>query len=95
VQTRGRAIDSSLAGMLNAAAPLCTALVAAVWARTLPDRRRVAGLAVGFAGVVGVYLPTLGGAESTAVGVGLVLLATYGVAFNLTARLQPRTAPCR
>jgi drug/metabolite transporter (DMT)-like permease len=87
-----RRIDSSLAGMLNAAAPLCTALVAALWARTLPDRRRVAGLAVGFAGVVGVCLPTLGGAESTAVGVSLVLLATllYGVAFNLTARLQPR-----
>jgi drug/metabolite transporter (DMT)-like permease len=87
-----RHIDSSLAGMVNAAAPLCTALVAAVWARSLPERRRVAGLAIGFAGVIGVCMPTLGGEESSTLGVALVLLATllYGVAFNLTARLQPR-----
>ncbi len=87
-----RHIDSSLAGMLNAAAPLCTALVAAGWARNLPDRRRVAGLLIGFAGVVGVSLPALGGSESSGFGIALVLLATllYGIAFNLTARLQPR-----
>jgi drug/metabolite transporter (DMT)-like permease len=85
-------IDSSLAGMLNAAAPLCTALVAAAWTRTLPGRRRAAGLAIGFAGVVGVSVPTLGGGHSSALGIALVLLATlnYGVAFNITARLQPR-----
>jgi drug/metabolite transporter (DMT)-like permease len=85
-------IDSSLAGMLNAAAPLCTAAVAALAARRLPGRRRATGLLVGFAGVVAITWPSLGGARASAAGTGLVLAATllYGVAFNLAGPLQQR-----
>ncbi len=46
-----RSIDSSLAGMLNGAAPLFTAIVAGVVARRLPSARRTAGLAVALYGV--------------------------------------------
>jgi drug/metabolite transporter (DMT)-like permease len=85
-------IDSSLAGMINAAAPLFTAVVAGIVVRHLPGRIQVVGLAVGFAGVVAISLPSLGEGESTGLGVGLVLLATvlYGCAFNLAAPLQRR-----
>ena len=85
-------IESSLAGMINAAVPLFTAVVAGLLARQLPGARRAAGLAVGFLGVVAITVPQLGGAESTARGVGLVVLATalYGVALNLTGPLQQR-----
>lgn len=85
-------IDSSLAGTLNAAAPLFTAVVAAVVVRRLPGRRRRTGLVGGFTGVVLMSLPALQSARTTALGVALVLLATvlYGVAFNLAAPLQRR-----
>lgn len=84
-------IPSSLAGMINGAAPLFTALIAVAWYRTSPDRRLVAGLAVGFAGVVTVNLPALE-AHATLGGVALILAATvmYGVAFNLAEPLESR-----
>ena len=85
-------IDSSLAGMINAAAPLFGAVVAAFIARALPSRARVLGLLVGFAGVVAIMGPELSGAEASGLGVGLVLLATilYGFSFNITGPLQQR-----
>lgn len=87
-----QSIDSSLAGMLNAAAPLFTAAVAALIARRFPSRRRGAGLVVGFLGVLVVSWPSLHGAHATAAGAGLVVVATmlYGVAFNVTGPLQQR-----
>jgi drug/metabolite transporter (DMT)-like permease len=85
-------IDSSLAGMINAAAPLFTAVVAGVVVRHLPGRVQALGLAIGFAGVVAISWPSLGEGESSGLGVGLVLIATvlYGLAFNLAAPLQRR-----
>ena len=87
-----QSIDSSLAGMLNGAAPLFTAVVAGLAARQLPSQRRAAGLAIGFAGVVAISWPSLQDAHATAAGAGLVLLATvlYGVAFNLAEPLERR-----
>jgi drug/metabolite transporter (DMT)-like permease len=85
-------IDSSLAGMINAASPLFTALIAIAITRTAPSRRTATGLLVGFAGVVAIGAPELDGASAGALGVGLVLLATvlYGFSFNLTGPLQQR-----
>jgi drug/metabolite transporter (DMT)-like permease len=85
-------IESSLAGMINAAAPLFTALIAAIAVRHLPGRLQAAGLVVGFLGVVAVASPTFGEGESTSLGIALVLLATvmYGCAFNLAGPLQRR-----
>jgi drug/metabolite transporter (DMT)-like permease len=87
-----QSIDSSLAGMLNAAAPLFTAVVAALAARRLPSRRRSTGLLIGFLGVLAISWPSLGGAHATAAGAGLVIAATmlYGVAFNIAGPLQQR-----
>ena len=84
-------IDSSLAGMINAATPLFVALVAAGAVRQLPSRVQATGLVVGFIGVVAVSLPSIG-EGSSALGVGLVLLAAllYGFAFNIAAPLQRR-----
>ena len=83
-------IDSSLAGMLNAAAPLFTAVVAGLLARQLPSRRRSAGLAVGLLGVLAITWPSVQDADATGAGAGLVVLATalYGVAFNVAGPLQ-------
>ncbi|MGH2749939.1 MAG: DMT family transporter [Actinomycetota bacterium] len=85
-------IDSSLAGMVNGAVPLFAAAVATVILRTLPGRRQLVGLAIGFLGVVAIGWPAVQGAWATALGVGLVLLATmlYGIAINLAVPLQQR-----
>jgi drug/metabolite transporter (DMT)-like permease len=84
-------IDSSLAGMINAATPLFVALVAAGAVRQLPSGLQATGLLVGFAGVVAISLPSIG-EGSNALGIGLVLLAAflYGFAFNIAAPLQRR-----
>ena len=85
-------IESSLAGMINAATPLFTTLVAAILVRHLPGRLQAAGLVIGFLGVVVVASPSFGEGESTALGIGLVLLSAilYGFAFNLAGSLQGR-----
>ncbi|MGH2844651.1 MAG: DMT family transporter, partial [Thermoleophilaceae bacterium] len=69
-------IDSSLAGMINAATPLFVAIVAAGAVRQLPTRMQAVGLIVGFAGVVAISLPSVG-SGSNALGIVLVLLAAF------------------
>jgi len=84
-------IDTGLAGMINATAPLFTALVAAVLVRALPSRLQLGGLVVGFLGVVAISLPSVDEGSSL-LGVALVLSAAllYGLAFNIAAPLQRR-----
>lgn len=89
-------IDSSLAGMLNGAMPLATAVVATLMLRRLPGPRRLAGLTVGFGGVVLVMWPAIDdGDSSSATGVALVLLAVacYGLATNVSVPLQQAYGP--
>ena len=85
-------IASSVAGMINGATPLATAVVAAVLLRHMPGRWQLAGLAIGFLGVVAISLPNVRGADAAPHGVALVLLAVilYGFAFNLAVPLQQR-----
>lgn len=85
-------IDSSLAGMINGAVPIFAALVAALVVRRLPASKQLVGIGVGFLGVLLVSLPVIQHARSTALGAGLVLLATalYGVAINVAAPLQQK-----
>lgn len=85
-------IDSSLAGMLNGAVPLASAAWAVVLLRRMPGSRQLAGLAVGFLGVVAVSWPSVRDADATALGTALVLLAVflYGLSTNLAVPLQQR-----
>lgn len=83
-------IDSSLAGILNAAMPLFAAAIAAVLLHRLPERIHVAGLILGFIGVILVTLPSWGEGTNAALGIALVLLATvfYGFSVNIAVPLQ-------
>jgi drug/metabolite transporter (DMT)-like permease len=85
-------ISSSVAGMLNGAMPLFAALFAAILLRQPPAGRQVAGLLLGFGGVALITLPAAGSASATALGAGLLILATamYGLAANLAVPLQQR-----
>jgi drug/metabolite transporter (DMT)-like permease len=85
-------IDSSVAGMLNGAVPLCGAAWAVVLLRRPLARAQTLGLAVGFAGVLAISWPEVEGSRTTTLGAGLVLLAVllYGLAVNLAVPLQQR-----
>lgn len=85
-------ISSALAGMLNGAMPLFTALIGALMLRRAPGPAQASGLLVGFAGVVAISWPAIQGASATALGAGLVVLATvlYGLAANIAVPLQQR-----
>jgi drug/metabolite transporter (DMT)-like permease len=85
-------IDSAVAGMLNGATPIFTALLATILLRALPGRLQMAGLAVGFVGIVAIALPSTGSGTTAAIGVIMVLIATvcYAVAINMIAPLQQR-----
>ncbi len=85
-------IDSAVAGMLNGAMPIWTAVVAFLLLRDPPGRWQVIGLTVGFVGVIAIGLPSIGESDTAAIGVLLVVAATlcYAVSANIAAPLQQR-----
>jgi drug/metabolite transporter (DMT)-like permease len=85
-------IDSSVAGMLNGATPILTAVIATILLRSLPGRLQIAGLVIGFAGILAIALPSAESGTTAAIGVVLVLVATlgYAVSLNVVAPLQQK-----
>ena len=85
-------IDSSVAGMINGAVPLATAVWSVLLLRRLPGRIQMIGLVLGFAGIVAISWPELQGSRATALGTGLAVLAVvlYGLSTNIAVPLQQR-----
>jgi drug/metabolite transporter (DMT)-like permease len=85
-------IDSSVAGMLNAAMPLLTVLIAWSVFQTPTGPRRLFGVGVGLVGILLISVPEASTAGTNALGVGLVVLAvaSYGIAVNIAGPLQQR-----
>jgi drug/metabolite transporter (DMT)-like permease len=85
-------VSSAIAGMLNGAAPIFTAVIATILLRRPPGSRQLVGIPLGFLGVTAIALSAAGQGASQVVGVALVLIATicYGIAFNVATPLQQR-----
>lgn len=85
-------IDSAVAGMLNGAMPIWTAVVTFLLLREPPGRNQLVGLVVGFAGILAIGLPSIGESDTAAIGVVLVVLATlcYAISANIAAPLQQK-----
>jgi len=85
-------IDSSVAGMINGAVPLTAAFWASILLWRFPGRVQILGIVIGFAGVLGIFLPELQDSSATALGAGLVALAVvlYGLAANMAVPLQQK-----
>ena len=85
-------VDSSVAGMINGAMPIMTAVWAMVMLRRLPGSRQAVGLLIGFGGIVAISWPGAAESQVTALGTGLLVIAValYGLAANLAVPLQQR-----
>jgi drug/metabolite transporter (DMT)-like permease len=85
-------IDSAVAGMLNGAMPMFTAIIASILLRQFPGRLQMVGLIVGLAGILAIALPSAESGTTAALGVILVLAATvcYGFATNIVVPLQQK-----
>lgn len=85
-------IDSAVAGMLNGATPIFTALLATFLLRSLPGPLQITGLVIGFAGILAIALPSAGGGTTAAIGVLMVVTATvgYAISLNVVAPLQQK-----
>lgn len=85
-------IDSSVAGMLNGAVPLAAAAWSVLLLGRLPGRVQLAGLVIGFAGIVAISYPEMRGSSATALGASLIVAAVvlYGLAANIAVPLQQR-----
>ncbi len=83
-------LNSAVTGLLNGATPMYTALFAWLLFQRRTTGPQLLGVAVGFAGIVLISLPSIHDGSSAAWGVALILLATgcYGVAVHLAAPLQ-------
>ena len=85
-------VSSSVTGMLNGATPIFVTTVAAGMARRFPQRRAIAGLAIGFLGVVLIALPSGSADGNSWLGIGMIFLALvfYGFALNVAVPLQQK-----
>ncbi len=85
-------VDSSVAGMINGGVPIMSALWGTVLLRRLPAKTQAIGIALGFAGIVGVSYPSLGGSSASAYGAMLLLIAIfmYGLSTHLVVPLQQK-----
>lgn len=96
-------INSSLAAVLNATAPMFGALVAWVWFRERPGNWRLVGLAIGFTGVVMLASGNAGlrngdgtgnsNAALWAIGACLLACLCYGIAASATRRYLTGVPP--
>ncbi len=85
-------INSAVTGLLNGAVPVFVAIVSTVLLKVAPRGVQLAGIAIGFAGILLISISSGGGDASETQGVLLVLAATvcYGFAINLAAPLQAK-----
>jgi len=83
-------IDSSVAGMLNGAVPITSAVFATIFLRRLPGWRQLLGIGIGFIGILAISAPELVDSSATALGTSLVVGAVvlYGLSTNLAVPLQ-------
>jgi drug/metabolite transporter (DMT)-like permease len=85
-------IDSSVAGMLNGAVPISSAVFATVLLRKLPGWRQLVGIGVGFLGILAISAPQVVESSATAFGTLLVIVAIvlYGLSTNMAVPLQQK-----
>lgn len=86
-----QSVSSSVTGMINGSIPVTTVMAAAVLTRTMPSRRRMAAVLIGFVGIALISFGSVGDGKGASVhGVLFLLAATCCYAFTsiLSRELQ-------
>ena len=86
-------INAGLSAIFNAAAPLFSAVIAWLWLKDRLSAPRVAGLAIGFAGVLGLALSKAGiqaGAQGTATSLAVLACIAGSVSYGFSANFTKR-----
>ncbi|GMQ93946.1 MAG: DMT family transporter [Acidimicrobiia bacterium] len=85
-------IDSSVAGMLNGAVPIASAIWATLLLGRLPGWKQLVGIGIGFVGIVAISVPEIRDSSATALGTLLVVVAVilYGLSTNMAVPLQQK-----
>jgi drug/metabolite transporter (DMT)-like permease len=83
-------VESSVAGMINAATPLMVLVVGTTITRRHPGTKQVVGLLVGFVGVIAMAAPNVTGADAQVAGVLMLIVAIvgYGLSNNILVPAQ-------
>ncbi|MFM9225733.1 MAG: DMT family transporter [Actinomycetota bacterium] len=88
-----RTVSSSVAGMINGSIPVTTVVAAAILTRTMPSRRRITAVLIGFLGIALISFGSVGDDKgASGHGVMFLLVATCCYAFTsiLSRELQMR-----
>lgn len=86
-----RSVSSSVTGMINGSIPITTVVAAAILTRTMPSRRRILAVTIGFGGIALISFGSVGDDKGASVhGVAFLLAATCCYAFTsiLSRQLQ-------
>ena len=76
-------VSSSVTGMINGSIPVTTVMAAAVLTRTMPSRRRIVAVLIGFGGIALISFGSVGDGKGASVhGVLFLLAATCCYAFT-------------
>lgn len=78
-----KTVSSSVTGMINGSIPVTTVLAAAVLTRTMPSRKRIGAVLIGFVGIALISFGSVGDGKGASVhGVLFLLFATCCYAFT-------------
>ena len=86
-----RSVSSSVTGMINGSIPVTTVMAAAILTRTMPSRRRMVAVVIGFVGITFISFGSVGDGRGASLrGVLFLLAATCCYAFTsiLSRELQ-------
>ena len=78
-----QSVSSSVAGMINGSIPVTTVVAAAILTRTMPSKRRITAVLIGFVGIAFISFGSVGDDKGASVhGVLFLLAATCCYAFT-------------
>lgn len=85
-------VNSSMAGMIDGAVPITATIWSVLLLRRWPGRYQLAGIGLGFIGIVIISWPDIQQSQSSALGIILLMgaITLYGLATNIAVPLQQR-----